>query len=305
MRELAEHRNFEVYERGMDATLDLKWQQIAPWIAPPRPGFTDVIVDEGCGTGMLLKRLGETFSQALVYGRDISPHFIAKSLEATRDLANVIVLKSDIVKPGFRDGSVSTKTFSSVWHELYSYRQYDIRVLDRVLKQSFRELRPGGRLIIRNGLRPNPEPVFMWLENHHCSRKPDPSMLSTRERFVKFVRDFRPIRNVSYGLLDIGIDDAWRVLVSSENAYEFLVKKDYYENWDAEMREVFGIWTTEEYRTHMEQTGFRVLCVDPFLNPWMAQHRFEGKVKLFSWRKKGEPMPFFPTNILAVAEKPK
>ena len=46
-------------------------------------------------------------------------------------------------------------------HEIYSYSGYDQTRIDRALASAARELRPGGRLLIRDGISPDPRPVLL------------------------------------------------------------------------------------------------------------------------------------------------
>lgn len=305
-REEAPQRNMGIYVEGMDATIPVKWEQIRPWIPPPPKNFPFRIVDEGCGTGKLLALLGEQFPNAQIVGRDASPFFVRKSVEATKNLKNVVVLESDITKQRFSDQSVTVKIFSSVCHELASFPTYDPSRPIRTLRVSFRELQPKGRIIVRDGFKPDPEMVFLWLDNSRYARRPDRSLLTTRERFFAFRRDFLPVRRISYGRLVGATDDDWRLFLKSEDAQEFLMKKDYIANWNCEIREVSAIWTVGEWEAQLRAAGFVPLVIEPYISPWIVAHRLEGRARLYRWLENGKivPLPFFPTNLLVVAERP-
>ncbi|OHA47648.1 MAG: hypothetical protein A2806_03460 [Candidatus Terrybacteria bacterium RIFCSPHIGHO2_01_FULL_48_17] len=294
-------RHFSVYEQGMNASMRMKWRDIAPWVVAPEYDSSSYIVEEGCGTGGLLLRLGIRFATTPVIGRDISSHFAQTSAEAVSGLANTAVIQENILKPRFASGSVGTKIFSSVWHELYSYNGYREDVLDMVLEQTYRELIPGGRIIIRDGVKPKNQHVAMWLSPKSYGNLP-----SAREMFMRFVRDFQAVRPVPYGHLQTNDYQLFAVL-GSENAYEFLMKKDYLENWEGEIKEVFGVWTPQEFEQRLISHGFRPLCIKPFRNRWIVEHRLKPVTKLYRFGKKGEliTIPFPYTNILVVGEKSK
>lgn len=290
-------RNFSVYEQGMDATLDIKWRQIRPWIVPD-DGF---VVDEGCGTGRFLARLARAFPHTGVIGRDVSSHFILKAREATEGLTNASVLNADIAASRFPRRSVTTKIYSSVWHEIFSYQGYHADVLRKVLRSSFDELVPGGRIIIRDGVKPERQTVAMWLSPKRNQDKP-----SAREMFMRFVRDFDAVRRVSYGHLQTSDYELFTVL-NSEDAYEFLMKKDYLESWAGEIKEIFGVWSKDDFMRELETAGFRVVHAHLYRNPWIIRHRLKPAVTLYRFSDNGTllPIPFPATNITVVGEKPK
>lgn len=306
---MAPPRDTTVYAKGMDASLADKWRQVRHWIAEVCEGRKQVIVDEGCGTGKLLRLLAERYQNAAVYGRDASPEFVRHSLLETHGLPNVSVVRRDIALPFLKRGTVTTKIFSSVLHEIATAQGPE--TLRSVLRRSFYELCPGGRMLIRDGIKPDPELVFLWLDPNRYQRRPDLGMLSARERFFCFVRDFAAVRSVPYYRVRVrevaGERLDWLIAIQSEDAYEFLMKKDYVENWDTEIREYFGFWTLAEWQHELTQAGFSVQCMSAFRNSWINEHRIKPSARLFRLNDKGVlgPMHFFATNIFAVAQRPK
>ena len=304
------HTDLRVYENGMNATILEKWRKFKLWLPEQEHGQPRTIVDEGCGTGELLALLAKYSPDTRIYGRDASPYFYQKSLETTRGLPNVSVVHRDIALPFSRRNSLAAKIFSSVLHEIYSSSGYSDKTLRSVLKRSFEEMRPGGRILIRDGIKPTPELVFLWLDNRKRSRRPDLSMLSTRERFIKFVNDFSRIREVPYYETRVRSVESqnldWLVAIQSQDAYEFLLKKDYVENWDAELRQVFGFWTFSQYHEALTEAGFSIRLLADSRNSWINEHRFMPYARLFHLNEHGklELMHFSPTHMFAVGEKP-
>ena len=301
-------RAFDVYERGMNATLRMKWRSISPWIVPARPGEDGMIIDEGCGTGKFLSLLARSFPKAGVMGRDISTHFLEKSREAIANLPYASVIRADIAHDNLAPSSVTTKIYSSVWHELYSYNAYNEKILRRALNTAFWELRPGGRIIIRDGVRPELERVGLWLssQNRVLHNHGNAETFNPRSLFFKFAKDFGKIRAVPYHITETPDGKDWMFVVSQDNAYEFLMKKDYRENWEGEVKEVYGVWTAAQYRENLEAAGFQVLCVKPFRNEWIVKNRLEPEARLYRFSTHGKPVvTSFPhTNILVIGEKP-
>jgi hypothetical protein len=71
------------------------------------------------------------------------------------------------------------------------------------------------------------------------------------------------------------------------------------------MHETFCFWSLGEWRSALERAGF---VVQPgshaFVNRWIVEHRYEGKVRLYRRTASGlEPLPWPATTMLVVAEK--
>src|SRR5262249_37645630 len=139
-------------------------------------------------------------------------------------------------------------------------------------------------------------PVYLWLQqtdgrSADYQTEYDPADrarfrtylagLSTLGRFLRFAGDFR--RDEGYRLnyeLEV-IDGETYALLRMQDACEFLSKKDYLDNWRSEMHETFCFWSPAEWKTAVEQAGFVVQpATHAFTNPWIVQHRYEGKVRL-------------------------
>jgi hypothetical protein len=89
------------------------------------------------------------------------------------------------------------------------------------------------------------------------------------------------------------------------DACEFLSKKDYLDNWQREMHETFCYWTFADWCDAVRSHGF---SVEPgshaFVNPWIVQNRYAGKVELLrEVDGKLQPLPWPVTNMVLVAEK--
>ena len=85
------------------------------------------------------------------------------------------------------------------------------------------------------------------------------------------------------------------------HAVEFILRKDYLNDWETEVLEEYTYFTQAEFESHFHQLGLRILASTPLWNPWIVSHRFEGQVELRS--VKGEELGFPPTNYLIVGEK--
>lgn len=299
--ELATKRYFRVYGRYMDAALRQKIKDIGPWV---RPG---VIAEAGFGTGQILKLLTRRFPRSLLYGIDVSSHFFRVGQKRFRGIRNVRLVQGDIVRPVLPLRSVDTKIFSSVLHEVYSYYGYQEKAVARALRVAWRELKDGGRIIIRDGIKPEQQSVYLHFipEKNIRFFSGNPVVADTETMFLRFAREFKKDEGISYAL--VRTRNGRRLYkMNASSAYEFLSKKDYRMNWHIEINEQFGVFTLREYSALLRRIGFRIVHARAYHNPWIVKHRWKGKIALYTKDVKGRLRfhSFPPTNTILVAEKP-
>jgi len=286
--ELSNGRDFKIYAVGMDASMADKVRDIGPHIRPGR------IVDKGCGTGALLTHLSELFPESQIIGMDLSREMRTMSEGLHYHNHNVAIVMGNIIEQRFPQGSLSTVIYSSVMHEIYSYNGYDRDQIRLALKNTRTELARGGRLIIRDGIKPSPDcKIWMRVDGE------------TRERFIRFAHDFKgksQSPGVAFEEYRTG-DEIW-FKTSLHEANEFLSKKDYLANWAIEVNEEFGVFTLGEWRAELEACGFRVVQCTSYINPWILENRY----KNHAWLHKdedgapGTQLAFPDTTAVIVAE---
>lgn len=295
--ELAQKRYFRVYGRAMDAAIRQKTDDIFPWV---RRGN---ICDAGFATGLFLRNLARQFPNSEIYGVDVSRHFFTQAAKRFQKAPRTHLLRADLLKQTFPDGFLDTKIFSSVLHEVYSYNGYRKQAVERALRVSFRELKTGGRLIIRDGIKPETKGVCLRFgpekQNHFSG---DPMRADTETMFLRFAREFKG-GVVGYAVIHThGNERLYKTDLPS--AYEFLSKKDFRRNWHIEVGEQFGYFTQPEYIALLRRIGFRIIRVRAYRNPWIIKNRWQGKVVLYRQQNGSlRTQPFPATNIVIVAEK--
>jgi len=128
---------------------------VAPSL-PPRP----VIIDLGCGPGLLLRDLGERYPQATLYGYDVTPAMIAHGQQLSSTGAKPTLALHDVGAqplPNATD-SVHLVTMTSVLH-----------IVDEplpVLAEIRRVLAPGGIFMLHDWIR---MPLQTYLERRQQS----------------------------------------------------------------------------------------------------------------------------------------
>ncbi len=281
--ELTPSREFVVYVRGMEAGTAQKVLDIAPHVRPGR------IVDKGCGSGLFLLELSKLFPTSQLLGLELSRELLRVADGRHYPASNVAIVQGNAIQPHFPPGTVDTVIFSSVMHEIYSYSRYDRDVVRLALANTRGEMKRGGALIIRDGVRPPSRRVWMRCDG------------TTEARFRSFAKEFK----------DQGVKFQERehlkrlyFILDLHDANEFLTKKDYTENWAAEVREEFGIWTLEEWKKELESASYRVVQARSYVNPWIAENRYKNKAWLYAdgVTVPGEELPFPDTTLVLVGE---
>ena len=321
---LTAKRNYNTYARGMNEIVRLKYKDIKSVIKPGR------IVDEGCADGALLAEISQDFQDSDLFGVGLSAEFAARFQERQRtgDFSGTYVhfLLRNLLDRIFQAESIDTTICNSTLHELWSYADQKKSVLN-YLNEKHRQLREGGRLVIRDVVGPENggNEIFLWcssvdgadldreqIESHSGRSSEWLSGLSSRSRFFVFAKDFlpkrRPGNQVPYR--EAILNEKNGFIVSLTTAAEFLSKKDYTDNWSSEMNEEFCFWGFSHWKQAIAEVGFRVLenPNEPqsgsriYTNPWIVQHRYESHAALFD-AKSGECLPYPPTNMVLVAEK--
>ncbi len=296
--ELAEARNFRTYGNQMDLSMPMKINEISRFIKK------GTIADVGCGTGNLLFYLSQNFPESEVIGVDLSMEFLRHCEGQYYPNHNVYFYRKNASAMIFRPGTITTKIFSSILHEVYSYNGYSMKEARQALKNSYEELISGGRIIIRDGVKPENKIVYMKLNSRDGAIKSnDMKKLSTEGKFLKFAREFKKRQGVKYEIKTVDGEKYYKVYIS--DAYEFMNKKDYAENWNIEINEVYGILTFRQYCKMLKNIGFKIASDSrEILNPWIEKNRFSGKVSLFEMRNnKLLPIRYPNTHMVLVGEK--
>lgn len=318
---LTESRNYSTYARGMNEIIRLKYLDIRDGIKSGR------IVDEGCADGALLAEISRDYPDSDLFGIDLSAEFASRFQERQRagefGGAYVHFFHRNLLDRLFEPESIDTTICNSTLHELWSYGDGETSVR-RYLTEKFRQLRPGGRLIIRDVVGPEDagKDVLLWCSDgdgqnpslaelaNHSSREADwLQKLSTRSRFQLFARDFLDGKH-PFPFTELHDKNRLVFCLPLRQAAEFLSKKDYTDNWKSEMNEEFCFWSFAQWKSVLSEIGFEV-CENPneaivgsrvYTNSWITQHRYEGRVVLLDLM--GHTMPWPPTNLILLAQKP-
>jgi SAM-dependent methyltransferase len=188
-------------------------------------------------------------------------------------------------------GTVDTVVFCSVLHEIYSYMGWSLDRVRDLLRAAWRALRPGGRLVIRDGVAP---PAG--------TRRIRFLAADGREFFQLFAAQFEGFRTEWRDLPD------GRIELSAHHAMEFL----YTYTWGPasfpyEVREQYGILTYEAYTAAIASwlDGARLVALPPGLASYLQPGYVASlapKIELTDEHDRPVALP--DSNCLIVVEKP-
>jgi SAM-dependent methyltransferase len=267
-------RGYEVYAQGMEAGAADK----ARLLAHVRPG---IIAELGCGSGAVLELLRRGFPDSQLMGVDLSPEMVER---CRRRFPGLEIRRHDLTLPLFDDGTVDTIVLCSILHEVYSYNGYDPGAVRRTLRACADALKKGGRLVIRDGLKPaRDDHVYLT-----------PLRREIYGKFVRFAAEFGRA-GLGYEVVD------GRIRVLRAGAMEFLTKYFYDVNWTHEVREQFGVFTLANWVAELRAAGLRVVHKESYLLDWLRTERWEKDVRLEVHGPSGYRPTGWPHSTMLIA----
>jgi hypothetical protein len=314
--DLTETRDYSSYVRQMDEIAGLKWQDVKKYVSPGRIG------DIGCSAGSWLKLATEepSLTESDFYGIEVARQLFqtCEQRKSNGEFATPNIWfsqKNAVTDLVFQKNSMNTIHSSSLTHEIESYGSRE--ELITFIGNRYSELQPGGVWINRDVIGPeNKEELCLLLlnsqdgDNRGWDGETEDSGelhtllsgLSTLALFYRFAADFRASEGYRVNFRKIERGEKLYIELKMEDAAEFLLTKDYTDNWKSEMHERFCFWSLSDWNKAMCGAGFYMHPDSyAFTNPWIVENRFQGKAQLFSL--DGEIMDFPVTNGIMVGCK--
>lgn len=291
---------YDRYLRGMDTSMRQKVALTAAHLLGQGK-----VADMGMGSGLGSHALAALYPNLRVVGVDLDPTMV--DLARNRHLLpNLEFVVGDIAKPVFEPESLDGVFDSSVLHHVTSYGGYRHANAGEALEAQVGQLKSGGVLIVRDFLAPADREVWLDLPSDDGDASTDPNTCSTAHLFERFSSEFKSLsEHPGFPYQPCGSTPqrpGWlRYRLSLHHATEFLLRKDYRWDWEAEVKEEYGYFTQTEFETHFARLGLRMLASTPIRNPWILRNRWEGKCLVSEL--DGTPTPFPATNYLIVGER--
>ncbi|MCR5250416.1 MAG: methyltransferase [Lachnospiraceae bacterium] len=253
-------------------------------------------VDVGSGGGVLLDRLEEKYPGLEIVGTDIS----ANVIDALRKKKEEEGHGWTVLRHNFVDAVLERRAdniiFSSILHEVYSYTEtengkFDLSSVKNALKNAALSLNPGGRIIIRDGIKTDSTEEIMI--RFRDENGPD--------FFENYRRDFKGLKELSEEQKVSAFDKDKRIVRGNVNFLrEFLYTYTWgNESYAHEVQEQFGYMTLREFTDCLTGMGLRILKAIEFLEPGYPEH-LDAKVELLD--AEGRPAAYPNSNCIIVAE---
>jgi len=248
------------------------------------------IVDVGSGGGVLLDLLERKYPQKEIIGTDISDNVLRVLEEKRCNEKHGWTVKRHNFTDGPYPEKVDSIFFSSILHEIYSYTEtengrFEIESVKKALQNAYASLNPGGRIVIRDGVK-SADDTVIEITFH------DPEGM---DFFKNYMRDFEGLKDIEDRKIKI-YESENRVCACTNFAREFLYTYTWgRESYAHEVQEQFGYFTIEEYREFFETLGAKIIRCESFLEQGYVSH-LESKVTL-------SPDRFPDSNCIIVAEK--
>ncbi len=296
--EITDTRNYNSYARGMDQNVEFKFRDIKPFVNEGK------IVDAGCGTGALVFLLAKNFPESDIIGIEATRKFYEWCKLQEYPNPFVYFYRRNVLDQIFKENTINTIIYSSVLHEIYSYINKE--ALRKVLKNTYKQLAPEGRIIIRDVVGPENgnDIVYLELNEKDGKFKGEIKEISTYAKFQKFIKDFIP-RKIKFK--EKKVNNKKLIETTLQDAYEFISKMNYTDNWDSEMHEEFGFWSFSNWKKQLKKIGFEVVEGSrSFKSQYIIEKMYKGKVRIYKKIKNYLVLQDYPpTNMILVGEKSK
>lgn len=294
--DLTETRDYGSYVRQMDENAEMKWAEVAASVQSGRIG------DIGCAVGSWLRAASydPRLQDSDLYGIEVT-RALFQLCEQRKDnnefgTPNIwFAQKNAVTGLVFQPDSMETIHTGSLTHEIESYGSHDD--LLRFIENRYRELKPGGVWINRDVVGPTDRDrlVLLWAEGGSGEG-------SARNVFRRFASDFRRAEGYELRYAERHFDGETWFSLRAEDAAEFMLTKDYTDNWRSEMHERFCYWSYADWTAALTEVGFRIRPESRvYTNPWIVENRWQDTVR---WTDEdGNPLSWPPTNMVLVAGK--
>ncbi len=267
---------YERYLAGMDASMKQKVALTAAHLLAQGE-----VADMGMGSGAGSHALASLYPSLQVVGVDVNPTMVELAADRYR-LPNLSFLTGDVAAPCFPAGTLEGIFDSSVLHHVTTFSGYDYGKAEEALRVQVEQLDLYGSVVVRDFVAPEPGLVQLEL--------PEETAVWLR----RFAKEFRKLSGApGFPLKELA---PGRFELERRHAVEFLLRKDYRDDWDTEVLEEYTYFTQAEFEACFARLGLRVLASTPLFNPWILRHRFRGQ---FTWSDPEDP----PTNYIIVGER--
>ena len=257
----------------------------------------ETVVDVGSGGGILLDRLEQKYPDKTIIGTDISANVIDTLIQKKNKEGHNWDVKVHNFVEGTFEPEVDSIIFSSILHEIYSYTEgekgrFDIDSVKNALKFAYDSLKPGGRIIIRDGIKTDSS------ETRRVTFKDRAGL----DFFKNYMKDFKGLKDIPEDKRVIKIDEDGLTVSGDINFIrEFMYTYTWgNESYAHEVQEQFGYFTLREYKNYMEELGAKIIKAEEFLEAGYPDNL--GRYLILT-DESGEEVEYPESNCIIVVEK--
>lgn len=256
----------------LGANIDTYFERMRASLGDKRRMFEHLtgedILDIGCGSGELVYYLNSEGYSA--HGVDPSIEAVTKSQNIGVDALEGFADEADVL---FGGESMDTILCSSVLHEVFSYgnrngRKGKIDSLSDAFVSFYKTLRFGGRLIIRDGVMPEPGTTSLTAPEQAVEQFLDAS---------PFAREAAADKDRSIALRHVmSLDSSPGMAVyegSPSSVMEFAFTYTWGpESFEREVQEFYGVFTLDDYAYFAAEHGFRLVHSFAYTQPGYSKN---------------------------------
>lgn len=279
----------DTYFARMRSSLGDK-EGILPYVKPGN------VLDVGAGGGELSEALRLAGNE--VWALDGSDEAYARISENFPEVHAVRAFSHEVLNI-FPKNSFDTIVCSSILHEIYSYGDptngpYSVNAVLDALESFYQLLKPGGVLIIRDGVMPTE-----WNKQVIVHLKTDDAV-----KFYEMYREEAPFYSETSGMRRVHLANVekgfYRGTLAS--AMEFLYTLTW--GWNSaprETQELYGVFTEDSYGGYLADLGFNVEHSEQYLQPGYPQH-LNGVADILDILGNSHTFP--SSNMILIARRP-
>lgn len=263
------------------------------------------VVDMGCSDGSMIFAMAVMNPDYNFIGVDNDKNLIRHARDLYQ-LQNLEFVCGDVGSSVVPENSVDAIINSFILHEVYSHTLCNERIVEEIIENHFKLLKPDGLLFIRDFSLPESSYVLLEMPDEPSSSADGVFGLSEPELLIQYSEKARPREEASHrGFyleeLPPRFPQTRLFRLPYKWAYEFLLRKDDREYWDEELHKEYAFYSERDMRRLIKSFDARLVYSAPHWDPQIVKARFDKKFKLFD--EDGKLMGNPPTSFITLAKK--
>jgi len=263
------------------------------------------VVDTGCDEGKIAYVLAKLNPRAQFIGVDKDKEDIEFANKHYK-LPNLSFVQSDLAIEKLKDETLDAVINSNILHGVYSRASFNPDDVSELLQKQVAKLKDGGTMVIRDYMQPSQEEMVLLelSDKKIVSRKAED--ISDAELLLQFSQSARPLPGgvcEGFFIEELKPKAAGTRLFRLPHkwALEFIHRKDKRRKWNENINTEYTFFTYQDYQREFAKMGMRTIFSAPYWDPWIVEHNFNGKFKMYN--EDGVLMRNPATNYFIVAQK--